>query len=212
VQFPFIQNLNNQNIRRKFMPAINRETLDTMRRQLAEDRALCANSPEAQQMLDVAESKINEVEESYARRNPVEALNAGLDEIEAEQIGKDSATGEELNEIMADTREFQEAMETMPVENQDTPLYAAALRCMNILKRNAVALADKKSLNDRMVGVFDATKNLRKEIEETERLIRANAEIPLGATGAVFQHFKDNLLPVLDLVLTASVGDILAAK
>jgi hypothetical protein len=191
---------------------VSKETLLDMRRQLAEDRALCANSSEAQRMLDLAESKINEVESSWARRNPVEALNAGLDEIEAGQIGKDSATGEELNEIVSEVREFQEAIQTVPVENQDTPLYAAALRCMSILKRNAVALADKTDLQDRILGVVESTKYLRAEFHEVDRLIQAKAELNLGATHAVFEHFRDSLTPALDSVLNKSLGDILSAS
>lgn len=139
-------------------------------------------------------------------------LNEGLSEIEQTQIGKDSVTGAELNEIIAETREFQGVVEAMPVENQDTPLYAAALRCMDMLKQNAVALADKTNLQERILSVVDSTKRLRAELEEVDRLIQANAELNLGATRTVFEHFKSSLLPVLDAVLNKSLADILSAS
>ena len=60
--------------------------------------------------------------------------------------------------------------------------------------------------------MVESTKHLRAELEEVDRLIQANAELNLGATRAVFEHFRDSLMPTLNLALGKSLGVILTAK
>lgn len=191
---------------------VTREQIADMRTQLAADRELCRNSETAQTFLNLAETKLDEVEASWAKRNPVDALDHVLNEIESNQIGKYSADRAEIIDLAADIRGWQAALETIPNENRNHPLFKIAEKAVGLLKQNCIAVASKSDLQDRMVGVFEATKNLREEIEEVARLVQVNSDISLGATAKVFQHFRDSLMPVLDSVLTASVGDILAAK
>jgi hypothetical protein len=91
---------------RKFMP-VSKEQIVEMRRTLEADRELCGNSALAQKYLDGAETKLNEVEEIWAKRNPLEALNGMLDEA---QVGADTANSEELRAMVADLTEWGEAL------------------------------------------------------------------------------------------------------
>ncbi len=191
---------------------VTREQIADMRTQLAADRELCANSETAQAFLNLAESKLDEVETGWARLNPAEALDHVLSEIESNQIGKDSATGDEIPELADDIRTWETAPQTVPLENRDLPLFKIAEKSIALLKKNCIALADKSDLQDRMISVFERTKNLRAELDDVDRLIQENSDLNLGATVKVFQHFRDSLTPTLDSVLNKSLGDILAAR
>jgi hypothetical protein len=193
------------------MPVTLKE-LESLRAQLVSDRKLCGNGQTAQQLLDVAERHLVDVEASWAKRNPVEALDHILSEIETNQIGSDSATSEEITEIAKDIREWETALQTVPAENRDLPLFKIAEKAVSILKQNCVALADKTDLEFRMIAVFESVKHLRAELNEVERLRRENSELNLGAVAKVFQYFRDSLTPALDSVLNKSLGDILSAS
>jgi hypothetical protein len=186
--------------------------LESLRAQLASYRKLCGSDKTAQQFLDVAERHLADVEASWAKRNPVDALDQALSDIENNQIGRDSATGEEITEIAADIRDWEKALQTVPVENRGLPLFKIAEKAVSLLKQNCVALADKTDLQDRILSVVDSTKRLRAELQEVNRLIEANSELNLGATRAVFEHFRASLLPALNSVLNKSLGDILTAR
>jgi len=192
---------------------VSKQQIAEMRTQLAADRELCGNSETAQSFLNLAETKLDEVEASWAKRNPVDALDFVLREIEnGGEIGKDSATGDEIPELADDIRAWETALETVPFENRGLPLFKIAEKSIALLKKNCIALADKSDLQDRMIAVFERTKNLRAELDEVDRLLQANSDLNLGATVKVFQHFRDSLMPALDSVLNKSLGDILAAN
>ena len=190
---------------------VSKEQIAELRRQLAADRELCGNNQTAQGFLDIAEEELNQVEASWAKRDPIAALDHILSEIENGQIGTDSATDDELHEITAEIREWETALETVPTENRGLPLFKIAERAVSILKQNCIALADKTDLELRMIAVFESTKQLRAEFEQVDRR-RANSGVSLGATAKVFQHFKDSLMPALDSVLSKSLGEILTAR
>ena len=117
--------------------------ISDLRRQLAEDRVLCANSQLAQQYLDGAETKLDEVEESFARRNPLEYLNAIVDECE---IGADTVNCEELRAMVSDILEWEHALEN--IEDRTTPHYTLAEKYLRAIKRNYIALYQKNRLAD----------------------------------------------------------------
>ncbi len=183
-----------------------------LRLQLQSDRELIGNDEAAKPFLDFQDRNIEDLEASWAKRNPIDALDHVLSEIETNQIGRDSATGEEIPELAADIRDWEAALETVAPENRGLPLFKIAERAVSLLKQNCIALADKTDLQDRMIAVFESTKNLRAELNEVARLIQANSELNLGATAKVFQHFRESLTPALDSVLNKSLGDILSAK
>jgi hypothetical protein len=118
------------------MPVTFKE-LDGLRAQLAADRKLCGSDQTAQQFLDVAETKLADVEAGYARRNPIEVLDAILGEAE---IGSDTTNSEELRAKVRDLTEWSEALEEIPAECRTLPLYALAERYLRTLKQNYVAL------------------------------------------------------------------------
>jgi hypothetical protein len=188
---------------------VSKEQILALRRQLQSDRELIGNDEPAKPFLDFQERNIEDLENSWAKRDPVAALDHILSEIE---VGTDSATGEEITEIAAYIREWEAALATVPSENRALPLFKIAERAVGILKQNCVALADKTDLELRMIAVFDSTKQLRAELQEVDRLVRENSELNLGATRTVFEHFRDSLMPALDSVLNKSLGDILTAK
>jgi hypothetical protein len=192
----------------KFMP-VDFKQLQELRAQLAADRELCSNSAEAQRCLDGAERNIEDLENRWCERNPIAALDHVLSEIENNQIGRDSATSEEITGIAEDIREWETALKTVPTENRDLPLFKIAEKAVGILKQNCVALADKTDLELRMIAVFESTKSLRTELQEVDRLIQANAELNLGVTRTVFEYFRGTLAPVLESLLSKSLGHIL---
>src|SRR6266436_1449805 len=110
--------------------------LDGLRVQLESDRKLCGSDQTAQQFLDVAATKLDEVEESYAR-NPPEVLSGVLHEVE---IGADNANTEELRAMVAEIAEFEEPAETVPAANRVGPLYELAEKCLRTMRRNYVKL------------------------------------------------------------------------
>ena len=189
--------------------AVTKKEILELRRQLRSDRELIGNDEAAKPFLDFQERNIEDLENSWAKRDPIAALDHVLSEIE---VGTDSATSEEISELAADIREWEAALETVPTENRGLPLFKIAERAVSILKQNCIALADKSDLQERILGVIDSTKRLRAELEEVTRLIYANAELNLGVTRTVFEHFRNCLLPALDSVLDKSLGDILAGK
>src|SRR6266436_232471 len=193
------------------MPVTLKE-LESLRAQLVSDRKLCGNGQTAQQFLDVAEWHLADVEASWAKRNPIDALDHVLGEIENGEIGRNSATTEEIPELAADIREWEAALQTVPAENRDLPLFKIAEKSTALLKQNCIALADKSDLQDRILSVVDSTKRLRAELQEVNRLVREHSELNLGATAKVFQYFRDSLTPALDSVLNKSLADILSAQ
>jgi hypothetical protein len=182
-----------------------------LRAQLQRDRELIGKSEGAQSYLDFQERNIEALENKWAERNPVAALDHVLSEIEASEIGRDSATAEDLAAITEDIRDNERTLEAVPAENRNTPLFKIAEQCIALQKRNCIALADKTDLQDRILSVVDSTKRLRAELEEVDRLIQANADLNLGATRTVFEHFRASLLPALNSVLDKSLADILSA-
>jgi hypothetical protein len=186
--------------------------LQSLREQLQRDRELIGKSEGAKPYLDFQEQNIQALENKWAERNPVAALDHVLSEIEASEIGRDSATAEDLAAITEDIRENERTLEAVPAENRNTPLFKIAEQCIALQKKNCIALADKTDLQDRILGVIESTKRLRAELEEVDRLTQANAELNLGATRTVFEHFKNSLLPALNSVLDKSLGDILSAS
>jgi len=116
--------------------SVTHQELTQLRAQLAADRELCKGSDAAQTYLDGAESKLNEVEESWARRNPLEALDAVLDTV---TVGADIADSNELRAMVTDIREWQAALDDIGA-NRTLPLYALAERYLRTLKENYVAL------------------------------------------------------------------------
>ena len=125
--------------------AVTLEKLNSLRAQLAIDRETCADNQTAQEMLDVAETKLGEVEESYARRNPLEVLSAVLDGVE---IGSDTANSEELRAMVTEILEFEETAETVPAANRVGPLYELAGKCLQTMRRNYIRLYQKNRLAD----------------------------------------------------------------
>ncbi len=97
-------------------------------------------------------------------------------------------------------------------KTESHPLFKIAEKAIALLKSNCIALADKGDLQDRKIDVIERTKYLRAELEKVDRLIRKNAELNLGATAKVFQHFRETLAPVLDALLSKSLGDILSPQ
>jgi hypothetical protein len=212
VRLPFVQNLNNQKYQETLEMPVTHEQITELRAQLQRDRELIGKDEAAQPFLDFQERNIEALENKWAERDPVAALDHVLSEIENNEIGRDSATAEDLAAITLDIRENERTLEAVPVENRNTPLFKIAEQCIALQKKNCIALADKTDLQDRIFGVVESTKRLRAELEEVDRLIRANAELNLGATHAVFEHFRDSLMPALDSVLGKSLGDILSAS
>ena len=192
--------------------AVSKEQIIEMRRQLQGDCELIGNDDAAKPFLEFQERNIEDLEASWAKRNPIDALDHVLSEIETNQIGRDSATGEEIPELASDIREWEAALKTVPTENRGLPLFKIAEKAVSILKQNCVALADKTDLELRMIAVFESVKHLRAELNEVDRLIQANADLNLGATRTVFEHFRDSLMPAFNSVLGKSLGDILTAK
>lgn len=193
------------------MPVTKQQITD-LRRQLAADRELIGNDEAAKPFLDFQERNIEDLENSWAKRDPIAALDHVLSEIENGEIGSDSATAEDPAAITSDIRQNERTLEAVPAENRNTSLFKIAEQCIALQKKNCIALANKSDLQDRILGVVESTKRLRAELGEVDRLIQANSELNLGATRTVFEHFKSSLLPALDSVLSKSLGDILTAR
>jgi hypothetical protein len=105
---------------------VTKETILEMRRTLESDRELCGNDEAAKPFLDFQERNLQDLENSWAKRNPIAALDHVLSEIEADEIGRDSATGEEITELAADIRDNERTLEAVPAENRNTPLFKIA--------------------------------------------------------------------------------------
>ena len=188
------------------------QQLQSLRAQLQRDRELIGQSEGVAPYLEFQERNIQDLENSWAKRNPIDALDHILSEVENSEIGRDSATAEDLAAITSDIRENERTLEAVPAENRNTPLFKIAKQCIALQKKNVIALADKSDLQERILGVIDSTKRLRAELEEVDRLIQANSELNLGATRTVFEHFRASLLPALDAVLSKSLVEILSAS
>jgi len=149
--------------------------------QLAADRELCGNSETAQAFLNLAETKLDEVETGWARP---ESCRTALDHVSLRklknggEIGKDSATGDEIPELADDIRAWETALQTVPLEKSRlAAFFKIAEKSIALLKKNCIALADKSDLQDRMLAVFESTKNLRAELGEVDRLLQVNSDL-----------------------------------
>ena len=178
---------------------VTREQLNAMHHQLAEDKASMAGCEGARPYLDFQEKNIQDLEASWARRNPTEAKLEAARQL----VGQDAPTEENIIGTFQEIKKAEAAIASLPEELKGEPEYAQGKRALELLGEHFEALNTKRTLQDRVQHLVRATSDLRVELQSVEKLLNENRQLS-KEIAPVFEQIK-TLAPALDVALDSPI-------